>query len=123
MATRIIDHIDTLRAKPEHVRHRIALAASLGITALVAVGWLIAVATSGTLALKSDDALASTPGQAGADVAQTVADTKSNFSQLLGAAGAAFGATSTAPSLTIVETRASSTLDRPNPATQTAIPF
>ena len=124
MATkRIIDHVEHLRARPEHVRRRIALATSIGVTSLVALGWVVALTTSGTLALKSDDALAQVPSQVGADLAQTSAETQNNFSGLLGAANAAIEGSSSPADLTIVQTQASSTLDRPDPSTQTVIPF
>jgi hypothetical protein len=126
MATeRIIEHLDRLREKPEHVRHRYALLVAGGVTSLVALGWMTALATSGALALKDD------PQPAAAASAPTFADEirepASAFSELLGAAGAALGATSSEAALTIIQTRASSTLDsRSKPANdtdKTVIPF
>lgn len=125
MATqRIIDHIDTLRAKPEHVRHRIALGVAFGITGVVAAGWLAAVTTSGTLALKSEPAAAN---GATSDVAKAVNESTSAISSLMGAAGAAFGATSTEAALSIIDSKTSSTLDArassANATDKTVIPF
>lgn len=116
MATdRIIEHIDRLREKPEHVRHRIAVLTAAGITGLVAVTWMGALATSGTLALKP------------LPEPEPVAETAPSFSRLVGAAGAALSAPSNDPELEIVESRTSSTLDssvKPANAThKTVIPF
>ena len=126
MATeRIIEHLDRLREKPEHVRQRYALLVAGGITSLVAIGWMTALATGGTLALKKDAqpaAVASAP-----TFADEIREPASAFSELLGAAGAALGATSSEAALKIIETRASSTLEsRAKPANdtnKTVIPF
>lgn len=116
MATdRIIEHIDLLREKPEHVRHRIAVLTAAGVTGLVAVTWMGALAASGTLALKPVE----TP--------EPVVAEAPSFSRLAGAAGAAFSATSSDASLEVVDMRTSSTLDsQPKPANathKTVIPF
>lgn len=118
MATdRIIEHIDRLREKPEHVRQRIAVLTAAGVTGLVAVTWLAALATSGTLALKGPGLNDPKP--------QVFAEAPTSFSNLVGAAGAAFSATSS--ELSVVETRTSSTLDaKVGPANnthKTVIPF
>ncbi len=120
MATeRIIEHIDRLREKPEHVRHRIAVLTAAGITGLVAVTWMGAMATSGTLALKSDPR----PLEEKAIPSDL---SGSSFKNMLGAAGAAFS-TASSTELSIVETRTSSTLDaqqKPaNNTNKTVIPF
>lgn len=125
MATeRIIEHLDRLREKPQHVRHQIAMATAFGITSLVALGWVTALATSGTLALKDAPAQADGADQA---LAASVQESSSAFSNLMGAAGAAFTATSTEAALRIIDTRTSSTLDaRSEPAnatSKTVIPF
>ncbi len=126
MATeRIIDHIDRLREKPEHVRHRIAVLTAAGITGIVAVTWMGALASSGTLALKTG----ATPenGSGTGEVTKTISESTSAFSNLMGAAGAAFNATSTEAALQIIETRTSSTLDAKvgpaNATNKTVIPF
>ena len=121
MATqRIIEHIDRLREKPEHVRHRIAMLTAAGVTGLVAVTWVGAMATSGTLALKTNAETA--PAES---LSKELAEPASAFSNLLGAAGAAFNATSTEAALTIIETRTSSTLDAKQDTNvgKTVIPF
>lgn len=127
MATeRIIEHVERLREKPEHVRHAIAMGVAFAFTGLVAFGWITAMATSGTLALKSNAAVEEVRG-AGTDVSEVVAESSSAFSNLMGAAGAALGATSTEAALRVIETRTSSTLDmqmKPaNDTYKTVIPF
>ena len=119
MATdRIIEHIERLREKPEHVRQRIALLTASGITGLVALTWMGAMATSGSLALKESTDEAAQPA--------LVREPSTSFSSLMGAAGAAFDTTPD-PDLSVVETRTSSTLDtRTQPANntnKTVIPF
>lgn len=112
-------HIETLKQKPEHVRHQIALLTAFSVTGLVTMGWLAAMATSGTFALNT------TPAEEVPVVAQETPDA-STFSNLMGAAGAAFGATSTDPDLTIVDSKTSSTLDANAPmnaSDKTVIPF
>ncbi len=102
MAT-LTQHVDTLRAKPHHVRERIAFLAAAGVCAVVAVAWLAALSMSGSLSLKTDDTVAPD--------ANTPALTTSNFSQLLGAAGAALGATSTDPAIKVIDSQTSSSID------------
>lgn len=119
MATqRIMDHIDTLRAKPEHVRHQIAMAVAFGVTGIVTAGWVAAMATSGSFALEQEPIVAEL-GQ--------IEKPSTPISSLLGAAGAAFGATSTDATLNIVDSRTSSTLDAEAPSAnasgKTVIPF
>ena len=110
------DFIERLRAKPEHVRKQIAMGTAAGLTGIVALGWLGGLVAGGTLALApaGDDATVAT-------------DSKQNgFEELLGAAGAAVGATSTPNELNVVETKTTSTLDnRMNQQadTRTVIPF
>ncbi len=112
------DYIEHLKTKPEHVRRRIALGSSAGITALVFVGWLAALGASGTLAF---DAPAENPTS---DLAAAAASTKSNFSSLLGAASAYTASPSGTAPLTIVDGSASTTLDeKPAADDRTVIPF
>lgn len=117
----IRDYVEHLKSKPEHVRQRIALGASAGFTAVVLVGWVVALGASGTLALSSSSSANSDTG-----LAQAAQETKSGFSNLLGAASAYQQASQsgTAP-LTIVGGRASSTLDQKTDANEgkTVIPF
>lgn len=112
---RVHEVVHTLRQKPRHVRENIALGIAGGVTFVVALGWLVAFSANGTLAFSSDNA---------PDVKEAVDSSKSNFSDLLGAAGAAFGASSTPAEVTIVETNVRSTLDEPTvPEDATVIHF
>src|SRR3989344_4106766 len=47
MAT-LQNHIENLRAKPHHIRKRIAFWSSFGVTALIAVFWVASMTSSGT---------------------------------------------------------------------------
>jgi hypothetical protein len=119
---RIIEHIDRLREKPEHVRHTIAFGVAIGISGLVAVGWMTALATSGTLALETDQPVIED------SATKALAESTYAFSNLMGAASAAFTATSTEAALNIIETRTSSTLntsatESSTGAGKTIIPF
>lgn len=121
----ISHHIQNLRAKPEHVRERIAFMSSAGITGVVAAVWVVTLATTGTFSLSPKNAgvLAQVNTQT------TVDQTKNNFTQLVGAAGVALGATSTQPaSLRIVDGGSTSSLDQKraasaNNSSATVIPF
>ena len=122
--------IANLRQKPEHIRHRIALGTSVGITALVAVIWVTVMATSGTFALHTGGGSKGGAGQAPSTDAFALSGTNvtSNFSQLVGAVGAAAGATTSQPALTVIDGTTTSSLDQPtqsNTAAQSAtvIPF
>lgn len=98
--------VRTLRAKPLHVRENIAIGVSGGVTLVVALGWLVATAASGTFTLAP-----TTFANDDAGMKTAVAASKTNFSNLLGAAGAAFGATTSAPTITVVDTSVHSTLE------------
>jgi hypothetical protein len=127
----ITHHIQKLRAKPEHIRERIALGTSAGLTGIVALVWIVTLATTGTFSLKSQNATGGDLFAMG-DQSQTqnvAAQTQNGFSQLVGAAGAALGATSTAPDLHIVNDRTTSSLEAKqeaaaaNNSNATVIPF
>lgn len=114
MEKRLPELVHNLRQKPQHVRENIAVGVSGGITLVVALGWFIATAANGTFSLSPSAVLADSKVP---DVTQAAAASKDNFSQLLAASGAAFGATSTAPAtITIVDTQVHSTLDQPQTA-------
>ncbi|MGE5541370.1 MAG: hypothetical protein ACM3TU_03795 [Bacillota bacterium] len=116
---RIHEVVHTLRQKPQHVRENIALGVSGGVTLLVALGWLAATVSGGVLAPSSG-----TLADNHADVKQALSDGQNNFSTLLGAAGAAMGASSSPATITIVDTEVHSTLDQPSvPADATVIHF
>lgn len=114
--------IQDLRAKPEHIRKRLALGASAGFTALVAVMWAVTLSANGTFALSSQPA-----ADAGSSDGYVLGGTgvKSNFSQLVGAVGAVAGATTSASQLTIIDGQTTSTFDQEanTNSDATVIPF
>jgi hypothetical protein len=117
---RVHEVVHSLRQKPVHVRENIALGVAGGFTLLVALGWFAATAASGTFSL-APTTLAQTDNT---DVQQAVSGSKDGFNQLLGAAAASFGASSSPASITIVDTKVQSTLDQNTiPADQTVIHF
>lgn len=126
MATeRIIEHVERLREHPEHVRYRIAMGIAAGVTSLVAVGWAVALTTSGTLALKDTDPRPLTGPTPESELTRSFSETGNAFSNLVGAAGAALGATSSEAALRVIETRTSSTIDEESASvgSKTVIPF
>lgn len=111
-------HIENLKEKPEHVRHRVAIGVSAGVTGLVAVLWLAAHVATGTFALSSPQA---TP-------TAEVTDARGEFSDLVGAVGESLGGSpSSEPELTIVDGNTTSTIapeaDNQNQTDQEVIPF
>lgn len=116
----IRDYIEHLKSKPEHIRRRIALGTSAGFTGVVALAWLVALSTSGTLALTSPEEI-----QNAAEMKAVVQETSSSFSDLMGAASAFQSASQNSEELIIVDAESSSTLDAPADTTEgkTVIPF
>src|SRR5581483_5311529 len=122
----IVHHIERIRSKPHHVRERIAFGIAAAITAFVSVIWFGTLAATGQLSLapttSSDDG-------ANAAAQQAITQSQSNFSQLLGASGAAVGATSTPTGLHIVDNGSHSSLEQKqsqvtaNNSDTTVIPF
>lgn len=115
-----LQHLDTLRAKPHHVRHSIALFSSVGVTALVALAWIATLATSGTLALDDSPVKEET-----LQVKETFAQSKSAFSELMGAVGAVTTGTTGEPAITVIDTRTETSFDTKieNNTSKTVIPF
>lgn len=120
------DYVAKLKGKPEHIRKRIAFGASAGVTGLIALAWIGTMVTTGAFTMGAKSTVADS-NQNSAPVALTDTNVKSNFSQLAGAVAAATGATTSQPSLTIIDGKASSTLDAtqpaPNNSSATVIPF
>ncbi|MDB5275029.1 MAG: hypothetical protein JWO58_3396 [Chitinophagaceae bacterium] len=126
------DFVHNLKQKPEHVRKRIVLATTSAVTGLVAIAWIGTMAATGAFALSNgpggtnatDGTLADASNPQATPAAQNV---QSNFSQLVGAVGAAAGvATTSAPTIRVVDGTASSTLDRqavPSTNSATVLPF
>jgi hypothetical protein len=117
----IVDHVERLRAKPEHIRMRMAMGLSFGITAIVLVIWGSATVASGQLALNPFN-----------DPTQSSVDTSSNNTiggSLVAGAASAIGVTKAPAALTPVDV---ATTTRQAPANssqdttggnQTVIPF
>ncbi|MDB5265760.1 MAG: hypothetical protein JWM39_473 [Parcubacteria group bacterium] len=113
-------HIENLRAKPHHVRERIAFGTAAGITVLVGLVWVGTLAATGALSLKSDNTVVTDGTNGSGDAQSAIAQTQTNFSQLMGAVGAATGvSTTSAPALRIVDDGTNSTLDSKSAAVAT----
>ena len=126
----IIDYVERLRTKPEHIRRRIAVGTAVGVTGVVTAVWLFVVVISGTLSLApvgaSTATLATAPGTT--QIANAATQTQSGFQQLLGAVGLANPANSAPATLMIVNTSPTTTSagDAEQSGTggnQTVIPF
>lgn len=109
------DYVEHLRSKPEHVRRAIALSVAAGVTAIVALGWMIALVSSGTLAVS--------PVPLDSDLDETFAEGQERYNALAGAAAAFSSEGSGEPSVTIVEEKSESTLDRNEQPEETVIHF
>lgn len=119
MAT-LTHHVNKLKEKPSHIRERVALGLSGGVTALVAIGWMVAMSSSGAFSLATQSVAETVrPPE---EVTKGIADSGSSFKNLMGAAGAAFGGGEAPPDIAVVDTRASSTLETSN-SNATVIPF
>lgn len=118
-------HIENLKEQPEHIRRRVAIGVSAGVTGLVAVVWFAAHAAMGTFALSSPPPPGTMPEDDAANA--ELADAKTNFSQLTGAVGSAFGGGGASePELTIVDGNTTSTIrpaENHNQTDATVIPF
>ena len=116
---RVHEVVHSLRAKPQHVRERIALGAAGGVTLVVALGWFAASAATGAFSLAPTTvANANVP-----DLSKTVSQGSSNFGNLLGAAGAAFGATTTPAQITVIDASTTPAPQNENDTNQTVIHF
>ncbi len=116
------DLIERMRAKPEHERRRITLLSSIGATALVALVWVTATVSSGSLAIKSDGGGTNLSGMDSASNDNPLANSQKGFSQLLGAVSAFQSGSSTQAGLRI-EDAPSETPAPTGPDTRTVIPF
>jgi len=109
-------YVTHLKAKPEHVRKRVAIGATAGVTALIAIVWITTLAHSGAFALAQDPSVID---KANSQPQLATGGVKSSVEQLLGAVGAA-GATSSAPALTIIDNQSASTFAQPAPTSNNA---
>lgn len=120
----MFDFIERLRAKPEHVRRRIAFGTAAGLTGVVTIGWMAAL-VAGNAFILTPNQDAPTLADSLKPLSENANETQSNIFGLLGAAGAATD-TKAPASLTIIETDTSSTLDvaqTPTSDNRTVIPF
>ncbi len=116
MAKNLKHHLNTLREKPEHVRRRVAVGTSVGITALVAVVWAGTLAATGALAVGGGLGTSGSEGSGvekrESDFALSGTNINSNFSQLLGAVSEATKGTSSAPALRVIDGDTSSSFEQ-----------
>ena len=119
----MLDFIERLRAKPEHVRRRIAIGASGSITALAALIWVTAFTSSNAFALNTPAAPADMVAS-GKEIQGSFGEASNGFSNLLGAVGGS-ASPSNEPVLIIVEEKSTSTFEqRQAPVEErTVIPF
>lgn len=114
-------HVNKLKEQPSHVRERVVLGVSGGITVFVAVGWMMAMSSSGAFSLATNSIAESVrPPES---VTSSVTQTGEGLSSLLGAASAALGNPSQASAITVVETHTSSTLENQPASSSTSLPF
>ncbi len=115
----MLDFIERLRQKPEHVRRRIATGTAVTLTGLVTLGWIGALAAGNAFILQPSPE-APTLAQTGTPLTGAVKNAP--LSSLMGAAGAREG--SAEASLIIVESDSSSTIAEPAAVEErTVIPF
>lgn len=119
MAT-LTHHIDRLKEKPSHVRERVAFGISGGVTALVAIGWLVAMSSSGAFSIATKSVANSVSPTA--DVTKSFTQGSSNATELLGAASAAFGGQTAASEIKVVDTGSTATAPA-SASSATVIPF
>jgi hypothetical protein len=92
------DHVERLKAKPEHIRRRIAVGTSVGITGVVATVWFFTLLFGGSLSLAIHPTIFNSDGtvaqatddgatSANGNNTNSVANASTGFSQLLGAVG------------------------------------
>ena len=118
----MLDFIERLRQKPEHIRRKIATGTAITLTGLVALGWVGALVAGNAFILQptSDGP---TLAQSGSELSGAVKEAPFKFSDLMGAVGAS-GSSEDQSSLIIVESESSSTINEPKPVEErTVIPF
>lgn len=111
----LLDQLEHLRAKPEHVRRQIAFTTASGVTLVVLAAWFISFTVSDTLALDSQGVPT--------NISTVSEGAREDFSTLLGAANAFQSTIEAGPGVEVVETNASSTLEANTSDERTVIPF
>lgn len=110
-------HIEHVRGRPPHVRKQITFALALGVTALIALLWLVISLETGAFYIQG------TSFADAGNAAATTASAPSNTS-LLGSAISAFSGTTTPAQLQVVNPTPTASAPQENPSqTQTVIPF
>ena len=128
------DFIERLKSKPEHIRRRIAVGTTVGITGVVATAWFFTLLFAGTLSLAIPTNVINSNGTisqldntggngsnlAAVNASGITAPPESNWSKLLGAVGISTQP-APAPALKIEDARATSSA--PQASQPTVIPF
>ena len=118
----VFDHIEHIKGKPHHIRKRVAFTAAAGVTALIALVWLVGSVTSGAFAIQGSTFADSTQQQPVVTTTATGADTGTgDTSGLAGAAAALPSVSTNAPASIEIVDVASAT--PPAQTQQTIIPF
>lgn len=112
----VFEHIEHIKGKPHHIRKRVAFGVATGVTALIALVWLVGSLSLGAFALQNNS-FADAVKQGSIE---TVGGTNSPTSGVAGVA-AALQSVNGPARIEIVDT-ASSTKPAPK-AEQTTIPF
>lgn len=90
---KILDHIEYVKGKPHHVRHRIAVGTATLGSAIIAFVWLAGSFMTGSFAIEGSSFAAST----GQNETVTVANAENSTEGLAGAAAAFQGPSASAP--------------------------
>ena len=113
----LLDHLDTVKAQPHHVRKRVTLLAAGGITSLIGAIWLGSSLATGAFALPNTSFAQST----GYTVPVIAASSTTGGNSQLAGAAAALGDSAAPAHIVIIDTATSA------PAAvqseQTTIPF
>ena len=129
--------IERLKTKPEHVRRRIAMGTTLGITGVVTAAWFFTLLFAGTLSLaipenvtggaggvvaqtnSTNSAYGNTANLAAVNASDVTPSPQSNFSRLLAAVGIST-APPAKPALKVEDVATTSAAQQASP---TVIPF
>ncbi|MBP6869008.1 MAG: hypothetical protein KBC16_02765 [Candidatus Pacebacteria bacterium] len=118
----MMDFIERLRAKPEHVRNRIALGTASVITGVITLGWFGALIAGNAFDLSSPNTteVVNLGGGDGSTLPDAVANAKTGFSALF--SGSEESGTSLDSGLTIIDVTPE---EEPAPSVEsrTIIPF